>query len=335
MGEENEPFKTPRWYKINTAQQILKDLGFDQQRYNYRSGMILLALLQIKPDDSWENAKNPMLGVTEMLDWVNEEYRDEPYAPNTRETFRRQTLHQFVAAGMVQYNFDMPDRVPNSKNNNYRVSPEALDVIRTYGTPFYEPLLTKYLVSAPGLAAKYAAVREMTRMPVTMPDGTEIRLSAGGQNVLIKSMVEEFCSRFTPGGQVLYIGDADLKLGIFHQDELAALGVELDLHGKFPDLIVYMPDRNWLILMEAASSHGPVDAKRYDELKAIFGSSTAGLVYVSCFPDRATMRKFLSDLAWETEAWAADEPSHMIHLNGSRFLGPYEDGELSETDVHK
>jgi hypothetical protein len=325
-----------RGQKLAEAQLILRSFGFNRYQYNERSATILLALLQIRPSDSWANAKNPMLGVTELLDWVNVEYRDDaPYAPNTRETFRRQTLHQFYAAGMVQYNFDMPDRAPNSKNNNYRISPEALEVIRAYGTPEYEDLLTEYLVSAPGLAARYAAEREMTRLPVTMPDGTELRLSAGGQNVLIKSMVEDFCSRFTPGGQVLYIGDADLKLGIFHQEELAALGVELDLHGKFPDLIVYMPDRNWLVLMEAASSHGPVDAKRYDELKAIFGSSTAGLVYVSCFPDRATMRKFLSDLAWETEAWAADEPSHMIHLNGSRFLGPYEDEELSDSDVHR
>ncbi|MGF9648911.1 BsuBI/PstI family type II restriction endonuclease [Pseudarthrobacter oxydans] len=161
-----------------------------------------------------------------------------------------------------------------------------------------------------------------------------MHLGAGGQNVLLKSMAEEFCSRFTPGGQVLHIGDADQKLGVFQQEDLAALGVEPNLHGRFPDLIVYMADKNWLILMEAASSHGPVDAKRYDELKEVSAGSTAGLVYVSCFPDRASVRKFLSDLAWETEAWAADEPSHMIHLNGSRCLGPYEDDELSPSDVH-
>lgn len=334
MGDVDEELKAARNMKIAEAQQILKDLGFDKGRYNVRSGTVLLALLEIRPYGSWSDGVNPMLGTSEIRDWLSAEYRDKPYAENTRETIRRFTLHQFMAAGLVQFNFDMPDRVPNSKDNNYRISPEALEVLRAYGTPAYDELLTEYLVSAPGLAARYAAVREMTRLPVTMPDGSELRLSAGGQNVLIKSMVEDFCSRFTPGGQVLYIGDADLKLGIFHEAELAKLGVELDLHGKFPDLIVYMPDRNWLILLEAASSHGPVDAKRYDELKAIFGSSTAGLVYVSCFPDRATMRKFLSDLSWETEAWAADEPSHMIHLNGSRFLGPYEDEQLAESDVH-
>lgn len=80
--------------------------------------------------------------------------------------------------------------------------------------------------------------------------------------------------------------------------------------------------------MEAATSHGPVDAKRYGELTKLFASAKPGLVFVSCFPSRATMRKFLSDLAWETEVWNADEPTHMIHLNGSRFLGPYEADSL-------
>ncbi|KAA0977205.1 restriction endonuclease [Paeniglutamicibacter gangotriensis] len=321
--------ETKRQSRVDEAIDVLRQLGFDKGRLNSRSGMILLGLLKLTVDKPWSEATNPMLGTSAILDWVNAEYYSKTYAPNTRETFRRQTLHQFVAAGLAQYNFDKPERTPNDKNNNYRVSPQALELLKKVGTVEFENELTDYLVSAPGLAQRYAAEREMTRLPVVMPDGTEIKLSAGGQNVLLKSMVEEFCSRFTPGGQVLYIGDADLKLGIFQQEALATLGIELDLHGKFPDLIVYMPDRNWLILLEAASSHGPVDAKRYDELSSIFASSTAGLVYVSCFPDRATMRKFLSDLAWETEAWAADEPSHMIHLNGSRFLGPYEDEELS------
>lgn len=334
MGDVDKELKAARNLKIAEAQQVLKDLGFDKGRYNVRSATVLLALLDVGPYGSWSDGKNPELGTSETRDWVSAQYREKPYAENTRETIRRFTLHQFVAAGLVQMNIDMPHRPKNSKDNNYRLNPKALELLRAVGSPGYQQLLTEYLLSAPGLKARYAAEREMTRLPVTLPDGTELRLSAGGQNVLIKSMVEEFCSRFTPGGQVLYVGDAGDKLGIFQKDELKSLGVELDLHGKFPDLIVHMPDREWLVLMEAASSHGPVDAKRYDELKEVFGGSTAGLVYVSCFPDRATMRRFLPELAWETEAWAADEPSHMIHLNGSRFLGPYTDEELSEADVH-
>ncbi len=90
-----------------------------------------------------------------------------------------------------------------------------------------------------------------------------------------------------------------------------------------PDLVVHLPDRNWLVLIEAASSHGPVDAKRHGELNSLFAKSTAGLVFVSAFPDRKAMRKYLHLIAWETEVWCAEDSTHLIHFNGERFLGPY------------
>ena len=90
-----------------------------------------------------------------------------------------------------------------------------------------------------------------------------------------------------------------------------------------PDLVVYQASKNWLFLMEAASTHGPVDHIRYSELSQMFAGSSAGVVYVSCFPNRSIMRRFLGDLAWETEVWLASDPTHMIHLNGDRFLGPH------------
>ena len=163
----------------------------------------------------------------------------------------------------------------------------------------------------------------MDRIPLTLPDGSTFTLTPGGQNVLLKAMVEDFCPRFTPGGQVFYIGDAGDKWALFEREALAALNVKVNEHGKMPDLVIYIPDRNWLVLLEAASSHGPVDSKRQAELTDLFAESTAGLVYVSCFPDRAEFRKYVDKVAWESEVWCADHPTHMIHYNGERFLGPY------------
>ncbi len=80
---------------------------------------------------------------------------------------------------------------------------------------------------------------------------------------------------------------------------------------------------DFFLCLEAATSHGPVDAKRHRELAALFGGSSSGLVYVSCFPSRAVMRKYVAQIAWETEVWCADNPTHLIHFNGERFLGPY------------
>ena len=167
----------------------------------------------------------------------------------------------------------------------------------------------------------YARRREQHLVEVVLGDET-FTLSPGGQNGLIKQIIEEFCPRFTPGGHVLYVGDASGTKDLLDVDALEAIGVRLPPRGKAPDVIVFMPDRKWLILIEAASSHGPVDHKRYAELQEIFGSAQAGLVFVSCFPTQVEFRKYAAAIAWETDVWVAEHPSHMVHYNGDRFLGP-------------
>ncbi len=308
--------------RVEDARIALETLGMDAERSNERSALVLLALLRLTPAESWAEAANPMLGTRAIMDFIRDEYGKD-YAPNTRETVRRFTLHQFVEAQLVVQNPDEPQRPVNSPKWNYQVTAEALEVLRAYGTDAWQSATDRYLADLPGLKARYAAAREMDRIPLTLPDGSIFTLSPGGQNVLLKAMVEDFCPRFTPGGQVLYIGDAGNKWALFERETLSSLNVEVDEHGKMPDLVIYLPDRNWLVLLEAASSHGPVDSKRQTELADLFANSTAGLVYVSCFPDRAEFRKYVDKIAWESEVWCADHPTHMIHYNGERFLGPY------------
>lgn len=308
--------------QVSFARQVLARLNFDAERANERSALVLLALLGLRPDSSWTDASNRLLRTVEIMEWIRVHYRKD-YKPNTRETIRRQTLHQFYDALLVEQNPDNPDRPVNSPKWNYRIRDRAIPFLRSIGESAFEEHLREYLAEIPGLKDSYARARQMNRIPVTLPDGSAIRLSPGGQNVLIKEMVEGFCEYFTPGGRVLYIGDADTKWQVFEHDALAALGVTVDQHGKMPDLVVHMLDRNWLVLLEAASSHGPVDAKRQRELAILFKDSTAGLVYVSCFPSREEMRRFLAQISWETEVWCADNPTHLIHFNGHRFLGPH------------
>lgn len=308
--------------RVEDARIVLETLGMDAERSNERSALVLLALLRLAPSESWVEAANPMLGTRAIMDFISDEYGKD-YAPNSRETIRRFTLHQFVEAQLVVQNPDEPHRPVNSPKWNYQVTAEALDVLRTYATDHWASAVDRYLVELPGLKARYAAAREMDRIPLTLPDGSVFTLTPGGQNVLLKAMVEDFCPRFTPGGQVLYIGDAGDKWALFEREALESLNVKVNEHGKMPDLVIYLLNRNWLVLLEAASSHGPVDSKRQAELADLFKHSTAGLVYVSCFPDRAELRKYVDRIAWESEVWCADHPTHMIHYNGERFLGPY------------
>lgn len=312
----------PREEKIAEAQQILKLLRFDDERSNERSAPVLLALLDLGPESEWHEAERPTLRTVQIMQLIRAVYGKD-YKPNTRETIRRFTLHQFVEAGLVVQNPDEPNRPTNSPKWCYQIEPAAYGLITAFKQDDFQERLEEYLADRPGLQFMYAREREMNRIPVQLPGGKEINLSPGGQNVLIVQVIKEFCERYTPNGEVLYIGDADEKWAVFEEEGFASLGVEVDSHGKMPDVVVYLREKNWLVLIEAASSHGPVDHKRYRELNELFRGSTAGLVFISALPSRVELRKYLKDIAWETDVWCADNPTHLIHFNGERFLGPY------------
>lgn len=311
-------------YYIEAAQQILISLGLPKAQHNERSALCLLALLDITQGKSWAEAQNPMIGITPIMDWIRDHF-DKAYKPNTRETIRRQTMHQFCDAGLAVYNPDQPDRPVNSPKAVYQVEPSALTLLRTFGTPTWQENLATYLAARETLIARYAKEREQNRIPVEIAPGKEITLSPGEHSELIRAIIKDFAPRFTPGSVLVYVGDTGDKWGYFDAPLLAELNVKVDTHGKMPDVVLHFTEKNWLILAESVTSHGPVDGKRHAELAKLFAGSTAGLVYVTAFPNRSIMGRYLGDIAWETEVWVADAPSHLIHFNGVRFLGPYEE----------
>jgi hypothetical protein len=283
----------------------------------------LLALLRLKPTTPWSKAGEPLCGITPMMEFFAEHY-GKHYKPNTRETVRRQTAHQFLEAGIIVANPDCPERPVNSPKAVYRIDTSALKLLRTYGTPDWDRDLATWLASVQTLRARYAHEREMTRIPVIIAPGQTITLSPGGQNILVKEVIENFASRFTPGGKLLYAGDTEEKFAYFDEAGLSDLGVAIDTHGKMPDVIILFTAKDWLALIEAVTSHGPIDLKRREELRRLFAGSRAGLVLVTAFLDRGAMVGWLDQISWESEVWVADSPSHLIHFNGERFLGPYD-----------
>lgn len=301
---------------------MLRNLGFPRQQQNGRSALTLLALLDLKPETPWAEAANPLRGVTQMMKFFEDVY-GKRYAPNSRETVRRQTVLQFMEAGLIVANPDQPTRPTNSGNTVYQVGESALALLSSYGVEGWQHALRVYLTSVETLKARYAQERAMERIPLSVGADKGITLSPGGQNILVKAIIEEFCPRFTPGGKLIYVGDTDEKWAYFDPEALAQLGVQIESHGKMPDVVVHHVARNWLVLIEAVTSHGPVNAKRHNELKALFKDSRVGLVFATTSLTRRDLVKYLHDISWETEVWVAEAPTHMIHFNGERFLGPY------------
>lgn len=320
-GNNDNPLATQE--KIDQALEILALLGMPRAQQNERSALTLLSLIDLKPNGSWADLKRPMIGVTPIMNWC-EEFYGKKYAPNTRETFRRQTLHQFVDGGLCLYNPDKPDRPVNSPKACYQITTELFDVLVKYGTNEWETTLADWLKLRPTLVTQYAKEREMEMIPLTLNDGTEIKLSPGGHSQLIRDIVTQFGPRFAPGSEVIYLGDTGAKEDFFRKERLAELGVTVDRKGKLPDVILYWSEKNWLLLIESVTSHGALNSKRHSELSTLFADAKPGLIYVTAFPDRKTMAKYLADISWETEVWTADAPTHMIHFNGDRFLAPHE-----------
>ena len=287
-----------------------------------RTAYCLLALLNLTEGTPWAHAMAPLVGITPMMDFARNNYAAN-YAPNTRETFRRFSMHQMVQAGIALYNPDKPDRPTNSPKAVYQISPAALQVVKAYKTRTWSRKLAAFKKTASSLVERYAQERQMDMVQVRVRDGQSVSLSPGKHNELIRAIIEDMAPRFMPGATLVYIGDTGDKWGFFDKELATQLGLNVEEHGKMPDVVLWYEAQNWLVLVESVTSHGPVDSKRHIELKTLFKSVSADMVYISAFLDRRTFARFASDVAWETEVWVADNPTHMVHFNGSRFLGPY------------
>lgn len=308
--------------KIEEAQEILRAIGMPPAQCNELSALVLLALGKIKEGDTWDQATKKSLRLTKgIMEFVNQEYGRD-YAPNSRETFRRQVLHQFVHGGITCYNPDFPDLPVNSPRAHYALSNEFLSVVKSYKTENWPDEVLKFLSEVGTLKSQYLKERVMNQIPVKLPNGEVLRMSAGKHNELQAAIVEEFASRFTKGGKLLYLGDTERKDLHVDEAELMELGIPIDQHSKLPDVVIFDTERNWLFLIEAVTTHGPVSPKRLLELEHFLKDCHIGKVYVTAFPDMATFKKYSNDIAWETEVWLMDIPEHMIHFNGDRFIGP-------------
>ena len=311
-----------RKQKISEAIDILSQFGLPNAQVNERTAYCLLALVDMTAEKSWRDASNPLVGITPMMDFARRHYGKD-YAPNTRETFRRFSMHQMVQAGIALYNPDKPDRPTNSPKAVYQISPEALTVVKSYGGKKWTGLLADFKRAASTLAAQYAKERQMDMVQVKVRVGSHVMLSPGKHNELIRAVIEGLAPRFIPGASLVYIGDTGEKWGFFDSELAAQIGFSVEEHGKMPDIILWQAERKWLVLVESVTSHGPVDSKRHIELSELFASVRADKVFISAFPDKRTFARFASEVAWETEVWVADNPTHMVHFNGDKFLGPY------------
>lgn len=309
--------------KTDDARDILRSLGLPARQQNDRSALTLLALADVRPRGSWRNTARPMLRIWDIMAFMRDVYGKD-YAANSRETIRRQTIHQFEQARIVDRNPDDPSRPTNSGKNCYALTDEIVRVLRAYGTRSFDREVAAFIKKFGSLQEAYSRRRKSRQVPLRLPGQHTVYLSPGKHNELQVAVIHEFGPRFAPGADVLYVGDTAKKHVARAAKRLVALNVAITEHDKLPDIVLFQGDRNWLFLIEAVTSHGPVSAKRHREIEIILRKCPAERVYVTAFLTTRDFRKHAADVAWETEVWIAEHPDHMIHFNGPKFLGPFQ-----------
>lgn len=302
--------------KVQEARRFLQMVGMPKAQQADICCYVLLAMAGIKPNMSWSDAENEWIRIHDIIQFANTNY-GTTYAENSRETFRKQALHRFRTAALVEDN----GKPTNSPNYRYRLTNETLQLIKQMQTQDWEKAINRYLMYHERLVDIYASKKRMTMMPVKI-NGADFNFSTGKHNELQKAIIEEFAPRFAPHAECLYVGDTVEKDLVKNVDKLAELGFEITLHDKMPDVVLYRADKDWIYFIESVTSVGPMDPKRILEIEDLTKNVTAGKIYVTAFLDFKTYKKFSEDLAWETEVWIAEMPEHMIHLNGDKFMGP-------------
>jgi hypothetical protein len=302
--------------KMQEAKTILSELQVPPRQQADLCCLVLLAMANLKESDSWSEATNEWIRIHDVIAYIRENY-GVSYAENSRETLRKQAMHNFRNAAFIEDN----GKPTNSPNYRYRLTDEMLHLVQSYSTAEWDESKNHFLATHETLVDLYASKRTMRKMPVNI-NGEEFTFSPGKHNELQKAIIEEFAPRFAPHSECLYVGDTIQKDLVKNADKLKELGFSITLHDKMPDVVLYSEEKNWLYFIESVTSVGPMEPKRIREIEEMTEGVTSGKIYVTAFLDFKTFKKFSDALAWETEAWIADMPDHMIHLNGDKFLGP-------------
>lgn len=327
--------------KTRQAATLLRDVGVDLRSmtamHQKRTPWALLAVAHLRPGDRWGDAKSWMedkttkpLSQREILSFWNTHYGTS-YADSSYDDVKRRNLIHLEVAGLVQAGAKDPNAPINDPTRGHALTLEGLALVRAYGTPEWPRALERFKSMVPDLARAAAERRRRVAVPITLASGDIMSLTPGPHNDLQRACVTDFLGRFAPDAELLYLADAAKKSGddgsgrkIHLKDRLLELGVPSFIQGqKLVDIIAYSPSKNWLFLIEAVHSSNPLTPQRHLLLRQLFEASTAGRVYVMAFQGRAAFKKYAADISWETEVWIADNPDHLIHFNGDRFLGPH------------
>jgi type II restriction enzyme len=312
---------------INTTLYILDKFGIpldNTARRLERMAIAFLASGDIKNLKDLVSAKDLNSGYAlktrDIINYVNKHF-NENISSGSYDDIRRKDLKLLTIAEVVLQS--SPNSATNDSTRGYSINPTYAELIREFGKKNWEKSVADKLKNIEPLSVKLKRERQIAKVKVTLPSGGQLTFSVGEHNDLQKAIIEDFLPRYGFSSEVLYVGDTADKYLYLEKEKLEKLNFFEISHEELPDVIAYSKEKNWLYLIEAVHSSGAISEIRLLQLQKLTKNCTANIVYVTAFLNRPKFRQFIADIAWETEVWIADNPDHLVHFNGDKFLGPY------------
>ncbi len=312
---------------LNEALDILVSIGMPPALTNPRSVMMLAALAEIHPGKKWKNASESYHGTHFIVEFINTHFPNKagldnsPYAENSRETFRKYNIKPWVSAGILEAKAGL---ATNDRDNSYRFSSYFASLIRSYGTEQWDERLEDYKETHLSYAEYLKQTKTIERDYIVEYNGLQIALKKSAHNKLQKEILEHLIPLVSKGKpELLYIGDATDRNLYQQDDRLEELGIRvLSQSGILPDIIMYDPQGNCVIFIEAYHSTGPFTLNRVKELKALCHCEKGmKAAFITAFDNTSKMLQHYKEVAWDTDIWSSDEPTHLVHKNGDKFIG--------------
>lgn len=293
--------------------------GTDRRRERMALACLAVAGIDRSLNQAQSVAQGRFLTTRQVIDFINAHFQ-ENISPGSYDDIRRRDLLMPVAATLVVNSSELTEQATNNPRRGYALSEPFAELLKAYHTKQWSQQLRLFTQTTPALKDQLAQRRNLCQLPMTLPSGIALTLTPGAHNELQKAIVEQFLPRFGQGAQVLYLGDTSKKLLHVDGGTLRSLGFFALGHEELPDVVAYSKEANLLQLIEAVHSAGPMNELRKRRLSLALKGCTARLSFISCFATRHDFRKWVTEIAWETEVWLADTPEHMIHFNGFKYL---------------
>lgn len=314
---------------LNDARDILKSVGMPEKYCNPRCVMVFAACAEMGGASTrWRNASENYHGIHEIIDFVNREFPDKAgldtsgYQENSRETIRKATLKPFTSAGIMEPKSGL---ATNDKANSYRFTAKFASLIRTYGTPQWEDSLKAFMEGYTTYAEILKQTKKIEATYQCSYAGADFSLKMNPHNKLQIAAIEHLfplIAKVQPP-ELLYLGDAADRDLQQNNERLNELGIHvLSESGLLPDIIAYDKPNNRILFIEAYYSGGAFTVDKVNKIKSLCNCpSGTEAAFITAFDTTKKMLKAYSEVAWDTEIWVAEEPTHLLHKNGDKFVG--------------